>query len=86
MLLSLVSFLYFVFVVFCSGISGRSVLQHLLLPAHHHGGAGMDNDREGDVRASLLDTQRRRLLLVSLDTVTTFVVFAWMFAATVWLL
>ena len=54
--------------VFCSGVSGRSVLQHLVLPAYHHGGAGVDNDREGNVRASLLDTQRRRVLLVSPTT------------------
>lgn len=48
-----------------SGIGGGSVLQHSVLLAHRHGGAGVDNHRAGDVRAPLLDTERRRVLVVS---------------------
>lgn len=51
--------------MFVSGIGGGAVLQHLVLSAHRHGGAGVDNDRAGDVRASLLDSERRRVFLVS---------------------
>lgn len=52
---------------FGSGIQGGSVLQYIFLLANHHGGARVDNDRAGNVRAPLLDTPRGCLLVVSLD-------------------
>ncbi|CAM9529787.1 unnamed protein product [Hapterophycus canaliculatus] len=39
------------------------MLQHLVLLVDRHGGAGVDDNGARDVRASLLDSQRHRLLL-----------------------
>ncbi len=54
------------------------MLQHLVLLPDRDGGARVDNDRAGNVRAPLLDTPRDCLLLVSLDEYDEMVHVGWM--------
>lgn len=55
----------FLFVVPRSGIYGGAVLQHPLLLPHHLCRARVDDDRAGDVRFVLLDTQGHLIFFVS---------------------